>query len=357
MSRGNAGRSGCGGSRDNRLAVRQGAFLDPPGRVAGGLERHRFGNSEHRFSTKRKFHAANSGGCVYELGVMTVIMNPSAHSERAQRSLDAIRRLAAGADLRFTTGPGDARRMAAEAARAGAEVVVACGGDGTVSEVANGLVGTATALGVMPIGTMNVFSKELDIPADLDSAWQVIASGVVREIDLPEANGAHFIQLAGVGLDAQVVKETTWESKKRLGPLSYIISAAQIASRVPPTLRVDTGGAVHEGSFVLIGNGRYYGSKLVLFPNARPDDGKLDVLVFKNLGYLDIARYVGGVLIGHHTDLADVDYFQTSEMEVTSAAPVPVELDGELFGDVPVHFRMGARLRVCAPQGQSLNVG
>jgi diacylglycerol kinase (ATP) len=281
--------------------------------------------------------------------MMTVIMNPSAHSERAQKSLDAIKRLAAGADLRFTTGPGDARAMAADAAKHGASVVVACGGDGTVSEVANGLVGTPAALGVMPIGTMNVFSKELGIPADLDAAWSVITSGHRREIDHPAANGAHFIQLAGVGLDAQVVKETTWESKKRLGPLSYIISAAQIASRKPPTLRVETGRQIREGSFVLVGNGRFYGAKLVLFPNARPDDGRLDVLVFKNLSYLDIARYIGGVLIGHHIDLRDVEYFQASELQVTCASQVPVELDGELFCDVPVHFTTGRKLSVCAP--------
>ncbi len=280
-------------------------------------------------------------------GVTTVIINPSAHSERAQQSLATIRRLAVGADVQFTTGPGDARRLAAEAAKAGAGIVVACGGDGTVSEVANGLAGTAAALGVMPLGTMNVFAKELDLPADLDAAWRIIEAGNMREIDLPTANGAHFIQLAGVGLDAQVVKETTWESKKRLGPLSYILSAAQIASRTPPRLRVETGEQLREGSFVLVGNGRYYGAKLVLFPHARPDDGRLDVIIFKNLGYLDIARYIGGVIIGHHTDMGDVEYFQTSELRVTCETPVPVELDGELFCDVPVDFRIGARLRVC----------
>ncbi len=278
---------------------------------------------------------------------MTVIMNPSAHSERAEQSLDCIRRLAAGTDLRLTSGPGDARKLALEAAQAGASIVVACGGDGTVSEVANGLAGTGATLGVMPIGTMNVFAKELDLPAELEAAWRVIEAGATREIDLPEANGAHFIQLAGVGLDAQVVKETTWESKKRLGPLSYIISAAHIASRTPPVLRVETADRIREGSFVLVGNGRYYGAKLVLFPQARPDDGRLDVIVFKNLGYLDIARYIGGVLLGHHTDMHDVEYFQTSELSVTCGSPVPVELDGELFCDVPVHFRTGRKLRVC----------
>ena len=278
---------------------------------------------------------------------MTVIMNPSAHSERAKESLATIRRLASGADLQFTSGPDDARRLAADAAKAGARIVVACGGDGTVSEVANGLAGSSTTLGVMPLGTMNVFAKELDLPSDLDAAWRVIEAGVTREIDLPTANSSHFIQLAGVGLDAQVVKETSWASKKRLGPLSYILSAAQIASRRPPLLRVETDDQIREGSFVLVGNGRYYGAKLVLFPHARPDDGRLDVLIFKNLGYLDIARYIGGVLIGHHTDMADVEYFQTSELRVTCESPVPVELDGELFCDVPVDFRMGTRLRVC----------
>lgn len=278
---------------------------------------------------------------------MTVIINPSAHSERAKESLATIRRLASGADLQFTSGPDDARRLASDAAKAGARIVVACGGDGTVSEVANGLAGTSTTLGVMPLGTMNVFAKELDLPSDLDAAWRIIEAGVTRKIDLPTANGAHFIQLAGVGLDAQVVKETSWASKKRLGPLSYILSAAQIASRRPPLLRVETDDQIREGSFVLVGNGRYYGAKLVLFPDARPDDGRLDVLIFKNLGYLDIARYIGGVLIGHHTDMADVEYFQTSEMHVSCESPVPVELDGELFCDVPVEFRMGTQLRVC----------
>jgi YegS/Rv2252/BmrU family lipid kinase len=278
---------------------------------------------------------------------MTVIMNPSAHSERAKESLATIRRLASGMDLQFTSGPDDARRLAADAAKAGARIVVACGGDGTVSEVANGLAGTSTTLGVMPLGTMNVFAKELDLPSDLDAAWRIIEAGVTRKIDLPTANSVHFIQLAGVGLDAQVVKETSWASKKRLGPLSYILSAAQIASRRPPLLRVETDDQIREGSFVLVGNGRYYGAKLVLFPDARPDDGRLDVLIFKNLGYLDIARYIGGVLIGHHTDMADVEYFQTSEMNVTCESSVPVELDGELFCDVPVAFRMDTQLRVC----------
>ena len=278
-----------------------------------------------------------------------IIFNPKARSEKSRDLADVLREIAPEAVLRETDSAGGARRLAAEAAREGFRIVVAAGGDGTVNEVVNGLAGTEAALGVLPIGTMNVFSKEHDLPEKLDEAWAVIRAGNLREIDLLAANGTHFIQLAGVGLDAQVVKETTWESKKNLGPLSYLISAAQIAARTPPKLAVEAGGRISEGSFVLIGNGRYYGAKITLFPKARVDDGLLDVLIFKNIGYLDIAKYLAGVLVGRHTGMDGVEYFQVSEATVRSEEDVPVEVDGELSGALPVTFRVAGKLQLCVP--------
>jgi YegS/Rv2252/BmrU family lipid kinase len=278
-----------------------------------------------------------------------IIFNPAARSEKSRPLADTLRELAPDAELRMTDGPGRARELAAAAAREGFRVVVAAGGDGTVNEVVNGLAGSESALGVLPVGTMNVFAKEHDLPERLDAALAVIRGGGRREIDLLAANDTYFIQLAGVGLDAQVVKETTWESKKSLGPLSYLISAAQIATRTPPRLVVEAGGARSEGSFVLIGNGRFYGAKLVLFPKARVDDGMLDVLIFKDLGYLDIARYLAGVFMGRHTGMEGVEYFQVSEARVHSAEEVPVEVDGELSGALPVTFRVAGKLRICVP--------
>jgi diacylglycerol kinase (ATP) len=280
---------------------------------------------------------------------IAVILNPRARSERAQSLADELAELAPEADLRLTEKAGDARRLAADAAREGFRVVVAAGGDGTVNEVVNGLAGSETALGVLPLGTMNVFAKEHALPTALAEAWAVARAGVVRHLDLAAANDAHFIQLAGVGLDAQIVKETTWESKRALGPLSYLLSAAHVASRTPPRIIVESDARTCEGSFVLVGNGRYYGSKLIVFPEARPDDGLLDVLIFKNLGYLDIARYLGGIIVGRHTDLSDVEYFQAAEARVRSAEDVPVEVDGELSGTVPVRFRIAGKLGVCVP--------
>lgn len=244
---------------------------------------------------------------------------------------------------------GDARRLASEAVLKGYENVVAAGGDGTVNEVVNGLAGTSANLGVLPVGTMNVFAKEHGLPDELAAAWAVIRDGRVKEIDLAAADETHFIQLAGIGLDAQIVKETPWESKKSLGPVSYILSAAAIAARIPPTIIVEAAGTVHEGCFVLVGNGRYYGSKLVVFPDARPDDGLLDILIFKNLGYLDIARYLGGVLLRKHTELPDVSYFQAAAIRIHSTEEVPIEVDGELCGALPVNIRVTGRLSIFIP--------
>ena len=278
-----------------------------------------------------------------------VIFNPAARGDKARHFRDHLTALSAEVTLKPTYAAGAGRPLAAEAVREGFEVVVAAGGDGTVNEVTNGLAGSDTALGVLPMGTMNVFAKEHGVPGDLEGAWEVVRRGVVREIDLAAAGGHHFIQLAGVGLDAQAVKETKWETKKRLGPLSYLISAAQIAARTPPRLLVESEGSTREGSFVLIGNGRYYGAKMTLFPQAKSDDGLLDVLIFKNLGYLDIARYLGGVMLGKHTGLADVEYFQTAKVSIESPVAVPVEVDGELLGELPVTFRIAGKLRACVP--------
>jgi len=279
-----------------------------------------------------------------------VILNPTARSERAKQAWKEIKHLR-GSKVHATAAAGDARALAREAVKQGYRTVVAAGGDGTINEIVNGLAGSEVALGILPVGTMNVFASELGIPANLQKAWNVIGEGHTRRIDLARANNEYFVQLAGVGLDAQVVQATSANFKRNFGPLSYLISAAQIAARKPPRLIVESADRVVDGSFVLIGNGRFYGGPITLFSEARIDDGRLDVLVFKNLGYLDIARYVGGIIMGTHTELGDVDYFQTRKVVVRSDQEVPIEVDGEIAGELPATFRISSRkLRVVVPR-------
>lgn len=282
-----------------------------------------------------------------------IILNPAAHSERAQRKRAQVEALAHDCAFYATTHTGEAEQMARRGVEEGFEKIVAAGGDGTINEVVNGLAGTNTTLGLLPIGTMNVFANELGLPVhDLELCWNIIQNDRTRSVDLPKANEKFFVQLAGVGLDAQVVKETSAQLKKNFGPLSYLISAAQIAARQPPRLFIEADEApVKEGSFVLIGNGRRYGGPFPFFKHAVIDDGKLDVIVFKSLGYLEIIKYLQDVVFSSEIRVPEIEYFQTSRLRVDSDQSVPVELDGELVGNCPVEFGLQERsLRVLVPR-------
>jgi YegS/Rv2252/BmrU family lipid kinase len=281
-----------------------------------------------------------------------VILNPAAHSDRASRWRARVEELAGDCLLRTTSHPGEAEALARHAVSEGYRKIVAAGGDGTINEVVNGLAGSEATLGLLPIGTVNVFAMELGLPShDLERCWQIIQGENTRLVDLPSANDKYFVQLAGIGLDAQVVKETSANLKRNFGPLSYLISAAQIAARQPPRLFIESEDTiVKEGSFVLIGNGRRYGGPFPFFKQAVIDDGLLDVVVFKALGYLEIIKYLQDVFFSSAIRLPEVDYFQTRRLRVTSEQDVPVELDGELVGNCPVEFQISERtLRVLTP--------
>lgn len=281
-----------------------------------------------------------------------VILNPAAHSERAIRLRPEVEALAGDCMVRTTGQPGEAEAFARHAVNEGFEKIVAAGGDGTINEVVNGLAGSPAMLGLLPMGTVNVFATELGLPShDLQLCWDIIRGDQTRLVDLPSANGKYFVQLAGVGLDAQVVKETSLAFKRNFGPLSYLISAAQIAARKPPRLFIESEHApIAESSFVLIGNGRHYGGPFPFFKHAVNDDGLLDVVAFKQLGYLEIIKYLQDVFFSSEIRLPEVEYFQTRRLRISSDQEVPVELDGELVGSCPVEFETREkRLRVLAP--------
>jgi YegS/Rv2252/BmrU family lipid kinase len=283
-----------------------------------------------------------------------IILNPTAGSPEHVRSWqERIESLAGGCPVRVTSHPGEAQTFAQRAVEDGFTRIIAAGGDGTVNHVANGLTGSNATLGVLPMGSVNVFAMELGLPLySLQRCWDVIEDGNVRLVDLPSANGKYFVQLAGVGLDAQVVKETSLALKRSFGPLSYLISAAQIAARQPPKLFIESENApVDEGSFVLVGNGRLYGGPFPFFKHAIIDDGLFDVVVFKRLGYLEIIKYLQDVVFSSDINAPEIEYFQTRQLRLTSEQDVPLELDGELAGNCPVDFQIRERaLRVLAPR-------
>jgi len=280
---------------------------------------------------------------------LAIIFNPAARGEKARSLEEKVRSLTGPDTPLITSRPGETAELARQLAQEGHSTIVAAGGDGTINDVVNGIAGLDVSLGILPIGTMNILACELGLPTtQLEQCWEIIQGGFIRSIDLAMANDQYFVQLAGIGLDALAVRETDLNMRKTIGPISYILAAAQIIGRPAPRLEIcfnerETMG----GCFVLVGNGRFYGGPLSFFPNAKNDDGLLDVLVFKHQGYLDIIRYLQGVLIGNHADFADIEYRQIHSLRVISDRKVPVEIDGEVSFHTPVHLRVGpSKLRV-----------
>ncbi len=284
-------------------------------------------------------------------GRIPVILNPAARSTQAAAREQAIRALTPEPELVLTGAPGEAAKLAEQLARDGHPLVVAAGGDGTMNEVLQGLCRANadrapgqphTALGVLPVGTMNVFALELGLPAaDLPECWRRLVAGDRRAIDLWLAGDQYFVQLAGVGFDAEIIQETPWERKRKFGPLGYVLSAVQVLARQPPVLSVHVPGrpALH-GSVVLIGNGRHYGGPVPVFPQANPQDGLLDILVFRGLGGWEFAQMLRAIVTGGYEPAEDIDCLQASDFTVTAEPQAPVEVDGELASfTTPVHFR------------------
>ncbi len=283
-----------------------------------------------------------------------VILNPAARSARAADRVDRVRRLSPRVEIHATTGAGDARRLARGLAEAGAPVVVAAGGDGTVNEVIAGLAEadapTMPALGILPLGTMNVLALEHRLPVlSLSQCWQRIEAGHVREIELWTANGAVFAQMAGVGLDAAVVRHTTWQAKKKWGPFSYMATLVRLLDAPAQRVRVVTdAGEELAGSAVLLGAGRFYGGPIPAFPAARPDDGLIDVIVVHQHGPAAFGRLMADVVAGLlPEESTTATRRRVGALRIESDPPAPLEIDGELGGETPVEVgRHARRLRL-----------
>src|ERR1700722_14376717 len=217
-----------------------------------------------------------------------VIFNPTARGDKAKhfrRHLDVI---GAECALKQTTAAGGARPLAAEAIREGFDTIVAAGGDGTLNEVLNGMGDVPDGferarLGVLPLGTVNVFAKELGMPPGLKQAWQVLRAGKEKNIDLPmvefNAKGKPerrlFAQLAGTGLDARAIELEAWELKKKLGPLAYVWAGVRAISGRPSRVTATHDSQSETAELVLVGSGRFYGGKFRVHPAADLSDGWL----------------------------------------------------------------------------------
>ncbi len=289
-----------------------------------------------------------------------VILNPISGRGRGRRLRPRLEALlqARGVEyeLRETRGPGDAVRLAREARQAGAEVVVAVGGDGTVHEVVNGLEGDGeVVLGVLPIGSGNDFAKLLDDlhKASLEEMVDRLLEGREVRLDLGRAGDRWFANAFGGGLDAQVAEESL-KIRRLRGVLLYLVALLRVLRAYRPlAVRVETGEGVRfDGPFTLftLGNGRCQGGGFWLTPLADPRDGLLDLVIAGPLSIPGILGLVPRALRGTHLSHPAVEMVRTEQAWVEVPDRATLQADGELIpiqGPVRLEVRLyPRRLRV-----------
>jgi diacylglycerol kinase (ATP) len=277
----------------------------------------------------------------------------------------------------FTGKPGEGTDLAAEAARKGTKLIIACGGDGTISEVANGILasGKDAELGIVPSGTGGDFRKTIGIPARSRDATRILREGVTRKIDVgrvtfTKEDGEHdtryFLGVASFGMSADVierVKEGTTEwlpakaPKWLSGRLSFGVSMLQTAMQSPATRVVVQLDDAHEKHLTVanlcIANARYFGGGMKIAPEAKLTDGKFDVITIGDLGALKILTNAPRLYLGAHMGMQEVGHALAMKIVARPAvkgAEVSLELDGELPGRLPATFQIVPQaLRIRCP--------
>lgn len=292
-----------------------------------------------------------------------VIFNPAARGQKAQKLAGLLQTLSANCVCKPTTAAGDARVLAAQAVRDGFDVIVAAGGDGTINEVVNG-VGDVPGgfaqvrLGVMPVGTINVFARELKIPLQPTPAWEIISRGKEISIDLPRAEfqregkpvSQYFVQLAGAGLDSNAVASVNWELKKKIGALAYVAAGLKALQLPQSKITVSSAAGSVTGELTLIGNGRLYGGNFLLFSKADLRDGLLDLCVFPKTNWCAVFRAGIGSITQRIPGACNAQEFQTSEVLLTADRRTFLQLDGENAGELPARLSIRPKiLRVLVP--------
>jgi len=264
-----------------------------------------------------------------------------------------------------TERPGHATVLARRAAGEGVGVIVACGGDGTLNEVVNGVVGTEAAVAMLPLGTTNVWSRCTGIPRDVAGAVRLLEEGVRKQVDVGLAGERYFLQMAGMGWDGEVVRRMGGARKGRWGLAKYALIPVRTGWNLRPLavdMRVDGEELRQRALMAVWGNTPLYGNMFLLTPQARADDGLLDLCVFPGEGRRDLLRHLFNVLLHRHECSRGVASRRAREVLLRVEGAAPFQVDGEYVGQAPERVAVVPRAltvllpaspsRACWPPGE-----
>ncbi|MHB8652745.1 MAG: diacylglycerol/lipid kinase family protein [Terriglobia bacterium] len=290
----------------------------------------------------------------------TIIYNPTAgwrprkRERQVREAASSLETQGISVQIVPTTGPDTARGLARDAVARGEELIVVCGGDGTINEVINGIAPGKTTLGILPGGTANIFAKELGLPHHPVRAARELVNWVPRRIALgratwPKGNGGQiesrfFLSLAGIGFDAYIVRKLALEFKKDWGVVAYIWEAIRQTLRYPfPTFVCRINGREIYATFALVQRTKRYAGWLRMAPGAEIFEPHFSLCAFKSRHWWRYFIYAAAVIARQHLRLADVELVQTQKIDCgpgINGTVIDFELDGELAGQLPVTFEI-----------------
>lgn len=270
---------------------------------------------------------------------VAVVLNPAAGrgsaGEREPELRKLLREYALDPQIFCTEGPGHAQELAKELCARGEPLVAAAGGDGTLHEVAQALVGTSTALAILPMGSGNDYARSLGIPADLRGAVEVLARGQQREVDVGEANGRFYLNSLGMGIDGQIAYDYRTYRVLR-GELGYLLATVFEVLRFRPVqMEVRTETAQLSGNFLTVAvmNGPWAGGGFCLSPKAKPDDGLLDLTLIGHYPRLVRLVVLPKTRDGSYLKLRRTKLIHVKCATIQAERPVIVHMDGELLAE------------------------
>lgn len=253
-----------------------------------------------------------------------------------------------------TTEKGDGTRLTKEAVESGAHIVAAAGGDGTISEVVNGLVGSKATLAVLPLGTGNDFARHLGLGTDLDLAVKTLFHGTPQALDLGFTQGRWFHNIAGCGFDAVVAERVNRGFRFLRGTSAYVAAVVQSLftyRAVLMRLTVDGETRTLRAMLCSVANTTSYGGGMLVAPEAKIDDGLFDICLIAEAGPIEFLRAFPRVFKGTHTTHPKVTMLRGKHVRIETDTPLPVFIDGDVFGTTPIEFALHPHvIKVLVPQ-------
>lgn len=275
------------------------------------------------------------------------IVNPTAGASRAHDAFKEVQTMLDDINMDYsfdyTKYKGHATELAVAAVERGEKYIVSVGGDGTLNEVAQGLVNTDAVLGVLPFGTGNDLAKALKLPTDPREALTVLLLESPRKMDVGIANDRMFFNVSGFGFDVDVLIATERYKKRFRGMIPYLLGIIHSLTHLRIlhlTVKDDGRQWDREALLVAVGIGTHFGGGMNVLPLSDPFDGLFDVCIVKKLGLLKFLVLLPTFIKGGHSGFKEVEYFRTDHLEVSCPEHSLINYDGELASDTPVTFRL-----------------